>query len=351
MENLYLEVNLSKIDENISIIRNISGNKKIIAVVKGNAYGLGICEVCDFLRDKVDMFGVSNLDEAIRIHEMGIENEIIILTPIVSKDYFETSYIEKFTLTIDSREILNLIPKDLNIDAHIYVCTGMNRKGIEVSELDEFINFIKVNYENINIKGIYTHLHNTGDEEYTLKQVEIFHESVGKYIDKYFIHILNSGGFINENIRYRAEFAHGIRVGNLVYGYDGSSIGIKQSFDYYARVLSLYNVTKGQSIGYGNKFVAKRDMVVGILEIGNIQHFGFYRDYRKNFVYDILKFIYRYFKKDYEIYKGKRGIRIIGKCNMNLTLVDGENLCVGEYVRVAISPILGDSSISKKYIC
>ena len=41
MENLYLEVNLYNIDKNIGIIRNILGNKKFIAVVKGDAYGLG----------------------------------------------------------------------------------------------------------------------------------------------------------------------------------------------------------------------------------------------------------------------------------------------------------------------
>lgn len=350
MENLYLKVNLSKIEKNISIIRNILGNKKIIAVVKGDAYGLGLEKICDFLEDKVDMFGVSNLEEAIKLYEMGIQNEIMILTPIISEDYFQNEFIEKFTITIDNFEILSSIPKDLNINVHIYVCTGMNRKGIKLKELHNFINYIENEYKNINIKGIYTHLHNVKDEEYTLNQIHNFHESIKVYEDKYFIHILNSGGFINEKIRNKASFSHGVRIGNLIYGYDGLNIGIEQSFSYYAKVLGLYDVKKGENVGYGNKVKLKNDMKIGILEIGNIQHFGFYREYRKSFLYDVLKFVYRYFVKAYEIYKDDMGIKIIGRSNMNLTLIDGNNLCVGDYVKINISPILGDSSIYKKYI-
>ena len=72
----------------------------------------------------------------------------------------------------------------------------MNRKGIKLKELHNFINYIENEYKNINIKGIYTHLHNVKDEEYTLNQIHNFHESIKIYEDKYFIHILNSGGYL-----------------------------------------------------------------------------------------------------------------------------------------------------------
>lgn len=350
MENLYLKVNLNTIEKNISIIRNILGNKKIIAVVKGDAYGLGLHGVSDFLKDKVDIFGVSNIEEAMELHNMGVENEILILTPIITEDYFNNEAIENFTLTIDNKEILDKIPKDKNINAHIYVCTGMNRKGISLNDLHEFISHIEAYYENINIKGIYTHLHNFNDEKETINQINEFHEKVKIYEDKYFIHILNSGGFKNEKIREACSFSHGVRIGNLIYGYDGYNLGITKSFSYLAKVLEKYEKRKGDFIGYGNKFKLKKDVSIGIIEIGSIHHFGFYREYRKNFIYDVLKFIYRYFVKSSEISKDGNNIDIIGKINMNLTLIDASNLCVGDYVNINISPILGDSSIHKKYI-
>ena len=350
MENLYLEVNLYNIDKNIGIIRNILGNKKFIAVVKGDAYGLGIHKICDFIKEKVDLFGVSDIDEAITLYNIGIENEILILTPIIMKEYFKNPLIEKFTVTIDNREILYFIPKELNINAHIYVCTGMNRKGIKIEELNEFIRYVENNYNNINITGIYTHLHNAKDEKYTLNQIDMFKNAVLKYKGKYLIHVLNSKGFINKNIRERADFCDGIRIGNLIYGYDGSSLGISKSFNYYSKVISSYMVKKGEYGGYGNKVKLKDDTNVCILGIGNIHHIGFYREFKRNFIYDLLKFVYRYFVKPCEIYKGNTRVKILGSSNMNLTLVDGEGLEIGDYLKVCISPILGDSSIHKKYI-
>ncbi len=350
MENLYLKVNLCYIDKNIGIIRNILGNKKLIAVVKGDAYGLGMNKICEFLKDKVYMFGVSNFKEAMQIINLGIENEILILTPIISEEYFNNDFISKVIITIDNHEILSHIPKDIKINAHIYVCTGMNRRGIKLKELNNFVNYIEDDFENINITGIYTHLHNTKDEEYTLKQIDLFHEAVKEYENKYFIHVLNSSGFLNKIIREKADFAHGVRMGNIIYGYDGFNIGIKQCFEYNAKVLSVYEVEKGEHIGYGNKVKLNKQQKVGILEIGNIHHFGFYREYRNNFLYDLIKFFYRYFIRAFEIYNGDKGVKILGKSNMNLTLVDGGELRVGDYVRVNISPILGDSSIYKKYI-
>ncbi len=350
MENLYLEVNLYEIEKNISIIRNLLGNKKLIAVVKGDAYGLGISAICDFLQYKVSIFGVSNLQEAIKVYNLGVKNEILILTPMMDKHYFDHDLIDKFTITIDNREILEFIPKDLSINAHIYVCTGMNRRGIKIDELHEFIRYIENNYININIKGIYTHLHNGYDVSYTLNQIKRFKECVSIYKGKYFIHMMNSRSFSNKVIREADDFSDGVRLGNLIYGYDGFNLGVKPVFNYYGRVVHSYKVKKGESIGYGNKVKLKKDQEVSIIEVGIIHHLGFYREFNKNFLYDVLKYIYRYFFKSYEIFKGNKGIKILGKPNMNLTLIDGSDLKVGDYVKINISPLLGDSQINKKYI-
>ena len=53
MKNFWCEVNLDILADNINIIRKNS-DKKLIAVVKSDAYGLGTGPITEFLDDKVE---------------------------------------------------------------------------------------------------------------------------------------------------------------------------------------------------------------------------------------------------------------------------------------------------------
>ena len=62
----WCEIDLNALKYNIDTIKSIT-NKRIIAVVKANAYGHGDVEISTELQNLgIDFFAVSNLDEAIR---------------------------------------------------------------------------------------------------------------------------------------------------------------------------------------------------------------------------------------------------------------------------------------------
>ena len=61
------------------INRYIGRQKKICAVVKADAYGLGVKNVCPLIQDEVDYFAVVNVKEAMEIRLINSEKPILIL--------------------------------------------------------------------------------------------------------------------------------------------------------------------------------------------------------------------------------------------------------------------------------
>ena len=75
----YINVNLNRIKTNINEIRK-KNNKQILAVIKSNAYGLGLIEIAKFLeKENISFFVVSTLLEAITLRKNNIRSSIQVL--------------------------------------------------------------------------------------------------------------------------------------------------------------------------------------------------------------------------------------------------------------------------------
>ena len=77
---VWAEINLDKIKHNVKEVKNIVKNGTIIsAVVKADAYGHGVIEIGDvLLKNGVDRFAVSTLEEAVQLRNNGYT-----VTPII----------------------------------------------------------------------------------------------------------------------------------------------------------------------------------------------------------------------------------------------------------------------------
>lgn len=62
-----LTIKTNALDNNIRIIKRLANGAKVIAVLKGNAYGLGLTKFASFLQSKgIDNYGVTELSDAVR---------------------------------------------------------------------------------------------------------------------------------------------------------------------------------------------------------------------------------------------------------------------------------------------
>lgn len=118
--------------------------------------GLGLEEYSKFLVENgIKTLAVANYEEAITLRNIGIESEILMLTPIVLKKELQLLIENDITITLGSFEEFELaenLAKENNkkISAHIKIDTGFGRYGFLSTEKEIILEVFK-KCENINI--------------------------------------------------------------------------------------------------------------------------------------------------------------------------------------------------------
>src|SRR5262245_45446329 len=81
----WVEVDLGRIAFNLEGVRKRAKGRRIMAVVKANAYGHGLPEVWRFLEQKgIDAFLVNAYREAVALREAGVRGLVLNFGPIPS---------------------------------------------------------------------------------------------------------------------------------------------------------------------------------------------------------------------------------------------------------------------------
>lgn len=269
-----LYISKENLKYNIEYIKNnIKADKKIIAMVKANAYGAGDVLVANYLQEiGITDFGVANIDEALRLRNNKITG-MILVTSVSTQDEIDLAIKNDISLsvsTLDNMIEINEKAKVLNSIAkvHLKIDTGMTRLGFNYYDLKEKMNDI-LKLQNICIEGIYTHLSCADiDEEYTNEQIKEF-KSTLKMLESdikfKYVHLFNSDGTQNyENKVEDIDYSH-VRVGLMIYGYTKNT---KPVLKLTAPILHINDITKYTKVGYGGTFIAKPNMKIAVIKIG-----------------------------------------------------------------------------------
>src|SRR6202167_3077054 len=141
---VWAEISLQAILHNLRAIRKqVGASRKILAVVKSNAYGLGAVPVAKALQKAgTEWFGVTCANEGVELREAGIRKRILILTgfwPGEEKRLIQNGLTPTITRLEDVR-LLDRAAKSAGKSArapfHLKINTGMNRLGISPSEIE-----------------------------------------------------------------------------------------------------------------------------------------------------------------------------------------------------------------------
>ena len=263
-----LEINTTKFLNNIKKIKEYVGDKEIMPVIKANGYGTNINKKLSIINN-FNIVAVAMVEEAIFLRELGYEKEIFVLNqPVVE----EIPDINKYNLIVGVSEKSFIEKIDIPIRVHLEIETGMNRTGIQLDKLNDYIKMIKAN-KNILVEGVYTHLSSADfDPDYTYNQINCFKRAIQDLENEFdlkYIHCNASNGLLKYNI----SDCNLVRPGIIMYGYE-SYEGVKDMIDIEpiaklkTHIVYLKDVEEGQAISYSQKFVTDKKMKVATIPIG-----------------------------------------------------------------------------------
>ena len=284
-QRAWIEVRGKAIEKNVRQLRSkLSKSCQFMAVVKADGYGHDARVVSEYaIKGGASQLGVATLKEGIKLRSSGVKKPILILGNLYTKKDLIISFKNDLMPTISSmRECLicNNIGKHFGsqFSLHLKVDTGMSRLGFEYSKFIQQFEKIK-SFENISIKGIYSHL-SSADQENSLDPKSItqlqrikFQELLKQInVDRnknIKIHLANSAAMLlDKNFHF-----HMVRVGLSMYGYkplskSNKNLLLKPALSLKVKVAFIRTIDKGVSVSYGGKFVSHRKTKLAVLSIG-----------------------------------------------------------------------------------
>ena len=364
IEKKYLKNNIKAIKELAN--KNESEKKlEIIAVVKGNGYGLGLVEYTNFLIDNgICFFAVASLEEAIILRKSGIKQKILMLSSTAIKEDIELLVKNNIILTIGSKEsgqVANEVAKNLNqtVEVHLKIDTGFGRYGFMYNKREEMIECIK-SFTNLKIVGTYSHysLAFLEKNEYTNKQFKRFIDVVEvlkmNEIEPGMLHICNSSAFL----KFSTQHLNGVRIGSAFLGRTIvlNQIGLRKIGYLKSNVAEIKMVEKGNNIGYSNSFKTKRDTKVAIIPCGYADGINVKVDKDMFRKVDDLRYISRDFKnllkkQKLEVKINGENCKLLGRIGMCHIAVDitGKEIKINDEVKISVNPIYVNSNIKRIY--
>ncbi|NMB96665.1 MAG: alanine racemase [Clostridiaceae bacterium] len=364
-----LIIEKDKLKKNIDIIKGLT-KAKIIAVVKGNGYGLGLLEYSRFLSENgISLFAVSDINDAVLLSQNGFEGSVILLSPPYTEEEADIIIANNIICTVGSIASAAMVDKSsarLNTIAkvHIKIDTGFGRFGFLTDDnnnpynIEEVCNYLST-LSNIEVTGMYTHLSFSfsGKPEHINVQYNKFQKTVElmkeKGVKTEMLHICNSSAFL----RFPHMHMDAVRIGSAFLGripventYGLQKIGYLKS-----NIVEIRKLPSGHNVGYANTYTTKRPTTAGIIPVGFRHGFGVEKS-RDTFRFiDILRYIYNdiksFNKKIYVMVNGSY-VPVIGRISMYHTIADltDINAKTGDEVILSINPLYISPDVKREYI-
>ena len=275
----WVQIDLNAIRTNTAAARRLVGNRRLMVVVKADAYGHGAVEVAKAaLAAGADYLGVAAVDEGIALRQAGLNAPILILSQppetaiplLLHYKIMPAVYTTDFVLAYaESADRAGLVAP-----FHLAVNTGMNRIGVRWDEAVEFMSALLF-HRAVNLVGTFTHFA-AADEPQSmdyLLQVRRFNDCIGALraagIDPGIVHCANTAA----TLRFPDVHADMVRFGVGLYGLHPCAeteriLELKPAMSVHARITDVRVPAMGDGVSYGLHYRSAGNAFICTIPVG-----------------------------------------------------------------------------------
>lgn len=285
----WAEISLARLRENLQIVRrHVGAERKILAVVKANAYGHGAVPVARALAEAgADAFGVATVGEGMGLRQGDIQQPILLMAGFYPGEEEE---VLEHNLTVGICDLGQLErleqaarARGRRVPCHVKLDTGMGRLGIPSEAVPQVLDMLTASRA-LALEGLYTHFAASEDftSSQTAQQVACFERVRGQFAARGLrpplLHLANTGGIVARPETWGTM----VRPGSLLYGYlsffkfDGADrtqefyqkLPVRPALTLKAVIYLIREFPAEKPLGYGARFVTQRPSRIAILPIG-----------------------------------------------------------------------------------
>ncbi len=272
-------IDLSALAHNLSEVRRCASGRKILGIVKADAYGHGAVQCARTLvSEGVDMLGVALAEEGAELRKANITNEILVLGGVFEQQADELLEYDLTPAVYTTIQAESFSRAALNagkiLPVHVKIDTGMGRVGITPEDSVDFVLSIS-RMPGLKVMGLMTHLSDVAekDKSFAELQVERFNMVMRRLKDEGIEIPLAHASGSAAVIDFAAAHFNMVRPGIMLYGCYPSEdlrslVDLRPVMALKTKIMHIKTVAPGTPISYGRTFYTKKESIIATLPIG-----------------------------------------------------------------------------------
>ena len=281
-------VDLSAVWHNVVRLTQLARGRKLIAVVKADAYGHGAPEVArTALAAGAHMLGTAHVSEAVALRDAGITAPVIAWLHTMSTDFDEALY-RDVRLGVSGWEFDAVLQAARRTGTtavvHLKLDSGLGRNGATPEQWPELVaRAARAQQEGLlTVEGVFTHLAVADDpgRPETQEQLDALNEAVrtarGAGLAPSLVHAANTPGLLSAEQLADPDsmLRDAVRVGLGLYGLSPfedrtpQDFGLIPAMTLRARVANVKAVPRDSGVSYGLSYRTARDTHLALIPLG-----------------------------------------------------------------------------------